>query len=302
MKTKILSPGATVLDQKLKSLNLEAPTFHVVLGSGFKDAVVEGMVAGFQVKGELSFSEVPGLHPSTAPGHAGKYVFIEHEQSKKVGLLQVGRLHGYEGIEPREVVLTVMNSRELGTELYFVTNAAGGMEAVHKPGDVMMILDHVNFTGKNPLFGPNPKKADGSDWGPRFQDLTKLYDPEWTKKLKQALVHEKLKVHEGVYMGVLGPSFETPAEIRFFSKNGTQAVGMSTVWETIALKHSGAKVCALSLISNRAAGLAVNGAGELEELDHFAILDACKSSSAAIMKGILKTMNHHLIQSAGAQG
>ena len=280
-----LSAGASALAEKLTQFGVaKSPYFHVVLGSGFKDALVNGLPASYKIKGEIPFLDIPGLHPSTAPGHSGKIVVVEHEKTKRVGIVQVGRLHGYEGLDPREVVNPVMFTRELGTIHYFITNAAGGIDAAHTPGDVMIIVDHINLTGKNPLLGLNPKNMDEVEWGPRFPDLTNLYDREWRALMKPALAGESLKVHEGIYMGVLGPSFETPAEVRFFRQAGTHAVGMSTVWETIALKHSGAKVFALSLISNVAAGLSANPD---EELDHFAILDACKSSSTGILKAIL---------------
>jgi purine-nucleoside phosphorylase len=288
-----LSPGAAKILTKLESFGVSKPSFHVVLGSGFKDALAEGIPKEFTVKGEISFGEVPGLHPSTAPGHAGKYVVIENNASKKVGMIQVGRLHGYEGLDPRVVVSTVMCTRELGCALYFITNAAGGLDPAHKPGDVMMITDHINFTGKNPLYGTNPKGPNGKEWGPRFPDLTKLYDRKWQEVLTKNFAQEKLKVHEGVYLGVLGPAFETPAEIRFFMKIGTHSVGMSTVWETMALSHSGATVSAMSLISNIAAGLLIGADGHAEELDHFNILDACKNSSIGILSGILKGVLTH---------
>jgi len=286
MKQALYSEGAQKIADCLQAFGVSAPRFHLVLGSGFKDSVQTGIPKAFTVKGEISFQDVPGLHPSTAPGHSGKYLVIEHTPTHQTGMLQLGRLHGYEGLDPREVIRPVIYTRELGTQDYFVTNAAGGMDPAHRPGDVMMITDHINLTGKNPLFGANPTKADGTPWGPRFQDLTRLYDREWTAILSKAFTEENLKVHQGVYMGVLGPSFETPAEIRFFAKMGTHAVGMSTVWETIALKHTGATVTALSLISNLGAGLAGD-----EELDHFAILDACKSSSVGILRGILTSID-----------
>jgi len=285
--TDALSEGAAKIDQRLKSFGVSRPMFHVVLGSGFKDALQEGIPSAFAIKGEIFFSEVPGLHPSTAPGHAGKYVVVQHTESGSTGILQVGRLHGYEGLEPREIVRTVMNTRELGTENYFITNAAGGLDPAHRPGDVMMILDQINFTGKNPLYGPNPTRANGEPWGPRFQDVTSLFNREKNQELKKSFQKQKLKVHEGVYIGVLGPVFETPAEIQFYIQAGAQAVGMSTVWETIALKHSGAQVNALSLISNLGAGIERGSDGIAVELDHFSILDACKSSSIGILKGIL---------------
>ena len=280
-------PGAETLARRLKSLSAGMPAFHVVLGSGFKDSLLGGIPPSFQLKGEVAFHEIEGLHASTAPGHTGKYVIVEHTKTRETGLLQVGRLHGYEGLDPREVVQTVMISRELGAKDYFITNAAGGIDPAHRTGDVMIITDQINLSGKSPLTGVNPRKADGTEWGPRFQDLTKLFDREWNALLKPALANEKLRVHEGVYIGVPGPAFETPAEIRFFANAGAQAVGMSTVWETIALKHSGARVCGVSLISNLAAGLQGGPDGEPEELDHFAILDACKSSSIGILRGIL---------------
>ena len=271
------------LASKLKSMNAAAPSFHIVLGSGFKDAITAGGVPKeFLVKSEIAFKDLDGLHSSTAPGHLGKLVVLEHTSSKKTGVVQVGRLHGYEGLDPREVVKPLYMTRELGNSLYFLTNAAGGMDPAHKPGDVMLIQDQINLTGKNALYGANPKKADGTEWGPRFPDLTNLFDLKWNQRLKKSFTSEGLKVHEGVYMGVLGPAFETPAEIRFFQKNGAHAVGMSTVWETVAMKHSGATVVGVSLVSNLGAGM--NGT---EELDHFAILDACKSSSVGILKGIL---------------
>ncbi len=282
-----LSPGALKIKQKLEEFKVAMPSFHVVLGSGYKDALLEGTPPGFKSKGEILFTEVPGLHPSTAPGHSGKIVVLEHTKTKKTGLIQVGRLHGYEGLDPREVAAPVIYSRELGAEDYFITNAAGGIDPKHKPGDVMIITDHINFTGKNPLLGTNPTRLNGEEWGPRFPDLTNLYDRSWRKLIEPELKLEHLTVHEGVYMGVLGPSFETPAEVRLFRLFGTHSVGMSTVWETIALKHTGARVFALSLISNVAAGLSEGPDGELHELDHFAILDACKSSSTGIMKAIL---------------
>ena len=285
--TPVLSEGARAIQSLLNRLGLPSPSFQVVLGSGFKDALELGIPSGFVIAAEVPFGEIPGIHPSTAPGHSGKYVFIRHRSLNLSGILQVGRLHGYEGLEPREVVRTVMFPRELGVEHFFLTNAAGGMDPAHSTGDVMLIRDQINLSGQNPLSGSNPSRADGTPWGPRFQDLTRLFDLQWSRQVSGALQEEKLKVHEGVYVGVAGPAFETPAEIRFFQGIGAHAVGMSTVWETVALKHSGARVCGISLISNIAAGLSGGADGEPEELDHFAILDACKTSSTGILRAIL---------------
>lgn len=271
------------LGSKLKSLGAAAPSFHIVLGSGFKDAVTGGgLPTGFAVKGEFPFREVEGLHHSTAPGHPGKFVVVEHHQTGKTGIIQVGRLHGYEGISPREVVKPLMLTRELGCPLYFLTNAAGGVDPKFATGDVMVIQDQINLTGTSAIYGANPRREDGTEWGPRFPDLTNLFDRAWNDKLKMAYAYEGLKVHQGVYIGVSGPAFETPAEIRFFHKIGAHAVGMSTVWETTAMKHTNATVVGTSLISNPGAGYSGTA-----ELDHFAILEACKVSSIKILKGIL---------------
>ncbi len=284
----------------MKALRVPYPTFHLVLGSGFKDSILTGIPDSFKMVREVSFSEV-GLHPSTAPGHAGKYVIVEHLPTQKSGYLQVGRLHGYEGLDPRETVKTVMLTRELGVEHYFLTNAAGGIDPSYQPGEAMLILDHINFTGKNPLLGENPKRPDGQFWGPRFPDLTNAYDREWTELMRKNLKAQKLKVHQGVYLGLLGPSFETPAEVQLFARFGAQAVGMSTVWETIALKHSGARVSGLSLISNVAAGILRDEHGRGIELDHFAILDMCKESSVKILAGILNSVDQFLTQPGGSR-
>lgn len=261
------------------------PSFHVVLGSGFKHAVDTGIPSHFQVVKEVPFQEVQGMKVSTAPGHAGKFILIEDTLNKKAGYLQLGRLHGYEGYDPKDVVKPLLLTRELGVSTYVLTNAAGGIHDDHQVGDAMIITDHVNLTGKNPLVGPNPKKNTGEDWGPRFPDLTLLYDRKLQSKMSEAMTQGGLKVHFGVYMGVLGPSFETPAEIRMFKMLNMGAVGMSTVWEAIAVKHTGATVAGVSLISNIAAGLDGD-----EEIDHENILEACRGSSVKILNGILRSV------------
>src|SRR5262249_34664020 len=159
-----------------------------------------------------------------------------------------------EGHEPSTVVQTVMVPRLSGVKSFVLTNAAGGLSLSMRPGDVMLIRDHVNLTGLNPLVGVNPQGLDGRPLGPRFPDLARLYDREWRARLLRICAAEGLGTHEGVYLGLLGPSFETPAEIQLFSSWGLHAVGMSTVWEAIALAHSGARVAGLSLVSNLGSG------------------------------------------------
>lgn len=265
---------------KYSSLNVPLPSAHVVLGSGFGQALDALPANEWELKGEIPFNEVPGLIASTVPDHAGKYRVYFHKPTGKAVQFQMGRLHGYEGHNPRAIVQTVMIPRCCGIENFLLTNAAGGLDTKMNPGDVMVINDHVNMTGSNPLIGENPKWPDGRELGPRFPDMGNTYQPAWQKALRTRLESQKLKVHDGIYMGLMGPVFETHAEVRLYAQWGMKAVGMSTVWEAIVLKHSGAKLAGLSLISNLGAGLTD------QHLDHFVILETCRKSAAQIIAGV----------------
>lgn len=264
--------------QKLLSSGSPVPSAHVVLGSGFGNALTGLSAGSWKMKTEISFAEVPGLSPSSVVDHAGAFRVYVHEKSQKSVIFQMGRIHGYEGHSPQAVVQTVLLSRFLGCENFILTNAAGGLDKQMNPGEVMIISDHINLTGMNPLYGPNPKRPDGIECGPRFPDMGNAYDEKWRVVLKKILNREKFKFHEGVYLGLQGPSFETHAEVRLFSSWGAKSVGMSTVWETIALRHSGARVAGLSMISNFAAGLSE------QALVHDDIVKTCRSSAAQIIK------------------
>lgn len=259
----------------------KAPKLHTVLGSGFGAALTSLNPEKWDLVGELPFAQIPGFHASSVPDHAGTYRFYKHKKQDLFVCFQLGRLHGYEGHSPQDVVSTVLLPRLAGTENFLLTNAAGGLGAGFKPGDIMMIKDHVNMSGQNPLSGKNPKAPDGRDIGQRFPDLTTLYKTGMLESLKQRLLGEKLSVHEGIYLGVAGPSFETPAEVRLYQQWGMGAVGMSTVWESIALGHSGANLAGLSLISNLGAGLTVG-----EPLDHFKILETSRASALQVVRAI----------------
>jgi purine-nucleoside phosphorylase len=261
----------------LQAKNIPVPSGHMVLGSGFGEAA-KGL--GAETLGEIGFAEIPGLPPSTVQDHVGRFRFIRSPNGK-VFCLQMGRIHGYEGHEAATAVKPVMLMRHLGVKDFLLTNAAGGLGAGYGPGDVMVIRDHVNLTGKNPLIGENPVDSEGNVLGPRFPDLTGLYPRPQRQLLFQALERQGLRVHEGVYLGLLGPSFETSAEVQLFQNWGMHAVGMSTVWESIALGHSGANVSGISLISNLGAGLADG------PLDHEAILETCRTSAMRILLAAL---------------
>jgi purine-nucleoside phosphorylase len=241
---------------KYKAFGIDAPALHVVLGSGLSGAFDElSSLEGWKQVGQIRLSEIPEVSASTAPGHLGALRYFRHQKSGKALCFQLGRLHGYEGLTPRQVVAPLMAVRSAGTQKFLLTNASGGLQTSNTVGSIMIITDHVNLTAQNPLYGKNPCDADGKPYGPRFPDMSEVYNRDMRSKLSQALKKHQLRSFEGVYLGLQGPSYETPAEIRLFASWGMGAVGMSTVWEAIALRHSGAELAGLSVISNFGAGL-----------------------------------------------
>lgn len=219
------------------------PKVAFVLGSGlsfFGDSV--------EVHKRWKFSEIPHFCPPTVEGHPGQLLLGQLE-GLPVAILQ-GRIHAFEGHSFQEIVYPVRTLAMLGVKILNVTNAAGGLNPKMKPGDLMIIKDQMNLTGNNPLIGPNIDEL-----GPRFPDMTDLYDSRLRALLKKALVKHKARHSEGVYCGLLGPTYETAAEIRYLSKIGGHAVGMSTVSEVIAARHAGLRVAGLSCITNLGTGL-----------------------------------------------
>lgn len=217
----------------------------LVLGSGLGEYVESLEGAKY-----ISYKEIPNFPVSTAPGHAGRWWTCEIG-GKTVCVMQ-GRFHAYEGYSLDEVTMPMRIMKLLGVKTLVLTNAAGGVNESFKPGTLMVLNDYINFSGKNPLTGPNL-----DEFGPRFPDMTYAYDPELVKLcLQQA---EKMGmsdcVRQGVYMWFNGPCYETPAEVRFARTCGADAVGMSTVPETIVANHCGMKVLGMSCITNMAAGI-----------------------------------------------
>jgi len=284
------------LEGHYQRLKIEPPKFHIVLGSaigGGLDSVVQQLgrapIAGYSMSSkweklaDFPFSDVPGLPTATVAGHKGHFsIFVNTGNGKSV-IFQGGRVHGYEGHSPRKVVLPVMASRLAGTKNFILTNAAGSLNAEMEPGSAMVIRDHVNMTGHNPLVGENPKGNSGQELGPRFPDMSCVYDKDFRALLVRCLEEEKMKVDLGVYLGLLGPTYETPSEVQLFSKWGMDAVGMSTVWEAIALKHSGARIGGISLLTNYACGLV----GE-EVLDHEDLLKNTKTAAEKVIRGLFR--------------
>lgn len=196
----------------------------------------------------IPYADIPGMPVSAVAGHAGN-LWLGSLSGVKVACLQ-GRVHAYEGHDLDAVCFGVRVLAALGCHTVLLSNAAGGMAEGMVAGDLMLITDHLNLTGKNPLVGPNDDHL-----GPRFLDMTHAYDLDVQAAAKAAAATVGVRLLEGVYAGLLGPTYETPAEIRMLQTLGASAVGMSTVLETIALRHRGVKVGAISCITNLAAGI-----------------------------------------------
>ena len=218
------------------------PRVGMVLGSG-----LGGLAAGIEDAVAIPFEDLPCWPVATAPGHAGRLVLGTLGGVPVVALQ--GRFHLYEGNDPGLVIQPVLLFRQLGAEIVLLTNAAGGSNPAYGPGTLMVIADHINLTGRSPLFGPN-----ADELGPRFQDLTDAWSPRLRALLHAAADEEGVSMDEGVYAGFLGPNFETPAEVRMARLLGADAVGMSTVLEAIAARWVGLEVCGVSLVTNAGAG------------------------------------------------
>lgn len=250
------------------------PKIGLILGSGLNplaDDISEADV--------IPFGEVPGFPVSTVPGHTGALVI--GKLSGQAVITMRGRAHYYEGYPMQQITLPIRAMRELGVGTLIVTNAAGGVNANFIPGDTMLITDHINLVGMgglNPLRGPNDDSL-----GPRFLDMTNAYDPALNDLARATALESNIELREGVYIMLAGPSFESPADVRFIRLIGADAVGMSTVPEVIVARHGGMRVLGLSLISNSLAH------GH-DKVSHEEVLAAGKNAvpkMAALVKGVL---------------
>jgi len=232
------------------------PAIAVVLGSGLGAFADE-----LQERTAIPYAGIPGWPGSTAVGHAGKLVV------GKLGGLPVavmaGRAHLYEGYSPAQVVFGVRVLGALGVRAVVFTNAAGGINLTLERGGLVLISDHINLQGANPLVGPNDDSL-----GPRFPDMSEVYSRAFRETAKQVAMELCIPLTEGVYAAMLGPSYETPAEIRYLRAIGADVVGMSTVLEAIAANHMGLKVLGISCVTNMAAGVA-----PLARIDHEEVLE-----------------------------
>lgn len=248
------------------------PRVALVLGSG-----LGGLADVFEERAALPYAVIPGMPPASVPGHAGQLVFGVLEGLDVVAMQ--GRLHPYEGHPLAQVVLGVRLMLRLGADTLIVTNAAGGVDPSLPPGSLLAITDHINFSGLNCLVGPNDPGL-----GLRFSDMSDAYDPALIALAEQVALRQGVALARGVYAGVLGPSYETPAEVRMLALMGARVVGMSTVQEVIAARHMGARVLGISCVTNAAAGLTD------QRLSHVEVERTARASAAqltALVRGIV---------------
>ena len=252
------------------------PRVGVVLGSG-----LGGLADELEERVEIPYGSIPGWPASTAVGHVG-VLALGTLGGVAVAAMR-GRAHLYEGVSAENVVFGVRVLGKLGIKALVVTNACGGIDETLRPGQLVLISDHVNLQGRSPLVGPNDESL-----GPRFPDLSDAYDPELRTSAREAAERLGIELGEGVYVGWLGPQFETPAEIRFMRAVGGQLVGMSTVQEVIAARHMGIRCLGISVVTNMAAGVLP------ERIDHERVLEVGAQAAGALtslLRELLPTLS-----------
>ena len=250
------------------------PRLGIVLGSGLGD-----YAENIRVEVEIPYGEIEGFPVSTVSGHDGR--FILGYLGELPVICMKGRVHYYEGYPISDVVLPIRLMRLLGAEILFLTNAAGGINSSFKPGDLMLITDHISVFAPNPLIGANLEEL-----GVRFPDMSHIYDAGLQEAIRQAAEETSVSLREGVYAQLTGPSYETPAEIRMLRTLGCDAVGMSTAVEAIAARHCGMRVCGISCISNLAAGMSA------EALNHQEVQQAADSAAPAFKRLLTRSVSN----------
>ena len=226
--------SSNFIKEKIKNL----PQVGLITGTGLGD-----IAHALQVETIIEYRRIPHFPKTTVESHRGRLIF--GRLGTRQCLVMQGRFHLYEGYSSLEVTFPIRVMQELGVTQLILSNAAGGLNPGFQPGDIMMISDHINLTGSNPLIGPNEDR-----WGPRFPDMVRAYDRRWSENAKKAGEKLGVSLKTGVYAGLKGPSLETPAEVRFLRTIGADAVGFSTVSEVIAAVHAGMTVIGFSTITN----------------------------------------------------
>ncbi len=241
--TTLSAERLDALTDVVRSRTSVEPMLGMVLGSG-----LGGLADDLEAVESIPFAELPGWPETTAPGHAGRLLLGRLDGTPVI--VQQGRFHLYEGHDARLVVEPVLLMGRLGAGTVLLTNAAGGVNPAFGPGTLMVIRDHLNLTGLNPLMGRNDDRV-----GTRFPDLVDAWTRDLRELLHRAGREERVRLEEGVYAGLTGPSYETPAEVRMLLTMGADSVGMSTVLEAIAARWAGIRVCGISLVTNQGAGI-----------------------------------------------
>jgi purine-nucleoside phosphorylase len=256
------------------------PTIGLILGSGLSSLAADVKAADI-----FAYASIPHFPSSTVKGHPGRLI-VGTMEGQKLAVMQ-GRIHYYEGYTMQQVTFPIRVMHLLGIDTLIVTNAAGGLASHFTPGDLMLILDHINMvgmTGHNPLSGPNDP-----DFGPRFPDMAHAYDPALIRIARQVAQAEHISLQEGVYTCLAGPSFETPTEVRFLRLIGADAVGMSTAPETIVARHMGMRVLGISGITN----VHALDPAQPQETSHQEVLEAGQIIAPrmiTLIRGVLKRL------------
>ena len=266
----------------IRSVTDFQPEIGLILGSGLgalADEVEDAII--------VKYSDIPNFPVSTVPGHEGRFV-MGYLGGAPVIVMQ-GRVHYYEGYPVQDVVLPARLMGLLGIKVLFLTNASGGIDPDFEAGDFMLITDHVMSYFPNPLIGPNLDKL-----GPRFPDMTRVYDPDLGDILNATSQSLRIPLRPGVYVQLTGPSFETPAEIAMLGNMGISAVGMSTACEAVAANHMGVRVCGISFIANKAAGISPT------PLSHAEVMEASRKAAPLFKKLITKSITNIHMSLKGA--
>lgn len=250
----------------------QPPDLGILLGSGWGEALKTD-----ETLARFSYAEIPGLGASTVKGHAGEFILYRHQG--KLIAAWCGRRHYYEGVGWEPVVLPIEMLRRMGCQNVLLTNASGGINPALRPGDFVIIRDHINLTRDNPLVG-----AHNPLWGERFPDMSEVYNRHLTELLHASARKLDLRVMDGVYAFNTGPVYETPAEIRAYKAQGADVVGMSTVPEAVFAKACGLKIAGLSLVSNLAAGISIS---PLRHEEVIAAGAAAKPQMAALIEDFI---------------
>lgn len=256
----------------LKKTARRDPSTAIILGTG-----LGGLADAMEVDTAVAYEDLPHFPSTTVDSHEGQ-LLIGQLNGVPVLAMQ-GRLHLYEGFSAREATFPIRVLGAFGIDTLLISNAAGGMNPHHSRGDLMLTTDHINFQGANPLVGPNVE-----EWGPRFPDMSEPYDVELRTHAQEVALEQGIQLHQGVYVSVLGPNLETPAEYRFLRQMGADVVGMSTVPEVIVARHMGLRVMSISVITDECFPDALEPV-EIEEV--LAAADAAAPHLQSIFQGVV---------------